>query len=123
MDGWSLRTKRWGPTEKYIKAGVRAEAEVAESMAENREGGGGSAGRRDGLAVRLSGKPIYQIKAPQIWGGGQSGASPGNVPLSRLIHLKKYLNYMQRQKKKYEQTTQTTWMRPRLSVSLEFRFP
>lgn len=55
---------------------------MAESVPENREGGSGDAGSRDGLAVDLSGKPICQIKAPKIWAADKAASRLTNRPLS-----------------------------------------
>lgn len=39
-------------------------------------------GRRDGLAVGLSGKPICQIKAPKSWAADKAPSRLGNLPFS-----------------------------------------
>lgn len=55
---------------------------MAESVAENNEEETREQGRRDGLAVGLSGKPICQIKAPKSWAADKAPSRLGNLPFS-----------------------------------------
>lgn len=96
---------------------------MAESVPENSEGEPGEQGRSGGLAVGLSGRPIYQIKAPKIRAADKAPCRLGNLPLSsNYIYLKKGLESEQREEEIKRTNTKRPGCAPCLSSPCPWSF-
>lgn len=94
---------------------------MAESVAENSEE---EAGERGGETIWLSvclGSQFAKLNLQKSRRRTKVGL-PGKKSLASPVIKLKHVNNC-KEKKIQEQTPKTTWMRPRLSVSLELRFP